>query len=52
MPPYLDNPFEPSRVDIDDYYGDVPVSVHSSLMTVGLRAEMCIFILWLQAVAV
>ena len=32
--PYQDNPFEPSssRVDIDDYYGDIPVSVNSTLV--------------------
>lgn len=49
--PYLDNPFEPSnsRVDVDDYYGDVPVSVLASLMTFGLLAKTCIFILWLRS---
>lgn len=51
--PYRDNPFEApsSSHDIDDYYGDIPVSVLSNFNTAGFRAEMCIFIFW-QAVAV
>lgn len=50
--PYLDNPnpFADSPARLDDY--DVPVSLLSSLMTVGFRAEMGIFIPWLRAVAV
>ena len=51
--PYRDNPFESSpgsRVDADDYYGNVSVSAVFSLVSKQLVfVPRCIFILWQAA---